>query len=260
MTGNPNLSVAFRNIFNIQYYQFITSRDISISAGGAFSFDNKGFSTNEVIDQYGKTTHSFINIPGNKRLTLFSYYTFKPFHKLLDISLSASANGTENAKIINNTTVLTRFIDYGVSFNPSFYRQDLINVECKTSFRWNNVFSNTLPVTNQRYTNLILQPAASINLVKYTILKMDYYYSDFPSSQLYEQSQRVSIFNISISQQLGKERSFTIQFSVKDIFNTSKGLSIRTYDNYVTQTSFNTIARYFMLSVVYNFSHTLKNK
>lgn len=260
MSGNPNLSKAFRHSITIQYYHFKSAEDISFSAGGVVSFDHNGFSSDEHLDPFGKSSYRYVNLSGNNRMSFFSYYTCKPFHKLFDLSVSATANGTSYSKILNDQRIKTQSFDYGISLSPSYYRQDKFSFEFRSSFHWNHIFSYVPELRQQHYTNLVLQPSISINLFKYTVMASDLYYSKYPVSNIYGQSTDISMLNISLSQQILKDRSVTIKFSVKDLLNTNTGLSRSVSENYISQTEFNTISRYFMLSAIYHFSHTLKTK
>lgn len=261
ISGNPNLSAAFRNTITLQYYNFHSSTDAFISGGGTFSFDHNGFSSLENMDQFGKTIHSMTNGAANKKFSLFSYYTCKLFRKKLDLNLAFTANGSAYFRQINGFQINTQHVDYGLTISPSLYRQDKINIEFKSGVRWNRInTSETLKSTKQVYTTFLLQPSISMNIRRYTILKADYSLSKYPANMIYGTPQTISIVNASLSQQMLKDKSLTIKFYVRDLFNTNTGLSRNVSDNYITQTSFTTISRYFLLSLIYNFSHTLKIK
>ncbi|MDD2792957.1 MAG: outer membrane beta-barrel protein [Sediminibacterium sp.] len=259
--GNPNLSAAFRNTITLQYYNFNSSTDAFISGGGTFSFDHNGFSSIENMDQFGKTIYSMTNGASNKKFSLFSYYTCKLFRKKLDLNLALTANGSEHFRQINGFQINTQSVDYGLTISPSLYRQDKINIEFKSGVRWNRINTNgSLKSAKQVYTILLLQPSISVNIRKYTTLKADYSLSRYPVNTIYGASETISILNASLSQQMLKGKSLTLKLYVRDLFNTNTGLSRNVFDNYISQTSFNTISRYFLLSLIYNFSHTLKTK
>lgn len=260
ITGNPNLAAAFRNTVTLQYYNFKSGGDVSISGGGVLSFDQNGFSSRENMDQFGKTIYSVTNGTANKRFNLFSYYTCKPFRKKFDLTLALTANGSEYFRQINGIEISTRSIDYGLTISPSLYKQDKFNFEFKAGLRWNRINTTGSSSTRQVYTSFLLRPSISVNIRKYTILKADYSLSKYPSNMVYGASRTISVLNASLSQQMLKDRSLILKFYVKDLFNTNTGLSRNISGNYITQTSFTTISRYFMLSLIYNFSHTLKIK
>lgn len=260
MIGNPMLSTAFRNTMQLQYYKFVTAKDVYFSGGCVFSFEHNAFSTKEELDIFGKRIFSTINVSGNKSLLFFSNYSLKPFKKLFDLNLSAKINAYQNTKFLNNTELLTKVVDYELSIAPFFYRENKINILCTASFNWSNIFSYTPILERQHYSFLRLEPSISVNVFKYTVIKSDYFNSLYRYSLSFGEERSISMLNLSLSQYLFRDKTLAIQFYIRDLFNTNSGLIRSTHDNYLTQTSFNTITQYFLISGTYNFSKTIKQK
>lgn len=260
LVGNPALSPAFRNSFFISYINFNSSKQKNFSFEGSYSFDINGFSTSDNIDEFGKRTYSLINLPRNKRVSIYSSYSKSMFSKLIELNIIARVNGGENSKILNGLTILTRSINYGLTINPSIYQQDKFSTELKTSLELNSVKSLSPNIEKDQYLNFVFQPAVSVNLQKFTVLKMDWFVTKYPTNRIYGNAQSISLLNLSITHSIFKQRSFSFQFYAKNILNNDTGLSRYVNNNYSTQTTYNTIGRYFMLSINYLFSQTSKSQ
>lgn len=258
--GNPSLAAAFRNTFMLAYYDFKTEKNVSISFGGSYSFDINGFSIKDTQDSNGARTYSMLNLSKNKRLSIYSYYNCKLFGKRIDLNVSASVNGSEQSKMVNDQNILTRSITYGVAVNPSVYKQDKIYAEFNTSVRYNVVFSYAPDLQKESYLIVACNPSVSINISRSMVFKSDLFATRYPASRFYGSAQSISLLNLSLSQNIFKQQPVVFQLSVKNLLNNETGLTRVVSDNYSSQSSYNTIGRYFMVSVGYLFSQTIKPK
>ena len=258
MIGNPNLKSAFKNALNIQYYNFKINKDISFSAGGFLSFFQNGFSTKDSIDNHGIRIYTTINIQNITATMLYVNYTFKMFHKKIDMAVSGNIDGSNNAKIINGLVVSTNTTGYEVNLTPSIYKQNKYGLEFKSGILINSTSTKTSISINEKYFTYFLQPTISIYLFKNTVFKSDYYFTKYPTTTFYGSAQTVTILNASLIQKFYKSQALSLQISARDIFNSNSGVIRGVSENYSYQSNFNTISQYFMVSLIYNFSHSYK--
>jgi hypothetical protein len=60
--------------------------------------------------------------------------------------------------------------------------------------------------------------------------------------------------NASLKKTFTKKDNWEIKFSVNDLLNQNKGINRNISSNFISQTTQQTIQRYFLLSIAYNFN------
>jgi hypothetical protein len=75
----------------------------------------------------------------------------------------------------------------------------------------------------------------------------------------FDRNNNVIRWNAWIARKLLKGDVMEVRLSVFDILNQNLGYSRNAYNNQVTENSYNTIRRYGLLSVIWNFSNTPAN-
>ncbi len=81
---------------------------------------------------------------------------------------------------------------------------------------------------------------------------MDYTYNG--ATAVLPQAFERFIWNASINRKFFKEKNLKIGITVNDLLNQNNGFERNAYDGNITENRYTTIKRYFMLTVVYDFT------
>ena len=83
---------------------------------------------------------------------------------------------------------------------------------------------------------------------------LDYSYRQRTSA--FDNNNNVALWNAWFGKKLLKGDQLLVKVSANDILNQNKGISRNVSSNFISQNSYSTIQRYFMLSFVWNFTKT----
>jgi outer membrane receptor protein involved in Fe transport len=259
--GNPNLKPAFNSSVNLSYnsYKVITAQSFYIN--GYFSFTDKAIVNNTTFDNStGKSERQAINMTGKMPFNYNGYAGFSRKIKPIgvDISLNLSAGGSKSYSYLTevgkttqlNTTTTMRFgprlglnrysekTELSVSFGPSYNGQEASLQPERSNKGWGSTgyawFKFTLPA-------------------KFTI-SGDAQYTYTPASASFDTSFEQMIINASITKGFFKKEDLKMSLKVNDLLDQNSGFSRSASANLITQTSYNNINRYFMLSLIWDFN------
>jgi len=252
--GNPDLKQSFTNRISMRFNDYKILQSRFLWANASFSTVSDAISTEQTT--YGPINSTkYINVNGNYNGYGFLGYGFKI--KKTDFMVGAQVNGSVyhiNSKINGK---MNSSDNNSASFGP-YVNYDKEN---KFEIRWNPQITYN---TNQSTNN----PAT----ISYYILNNDLNGSvqlpakiEIGSSVDMMFRQKTTVFNTNnnvikwnayVEKKLLKKGQLAVRASVFDILNQNLGFSRTANGSIVTQNSYNTIRRYGMLQVIWNFSHT----
>ncbi len=252
--GNPNLRPSFSSNFNLNYssYKVISNQSVYIS--GYFSFTN-----NAIVNNTNTTNGiSVIQAVNLDEKTPISYNIYAGLSRKLkfigmDAGLNITAGGNTGYSYINNQfnkTTSTRFgprlslsryndkFEFNVGFGPSYNAQEASLQPERSNKGWGSNGSSYIKVI----------------LPKKITLQADGEYTFTPSSKFVSTSFEQTIINASISKSFFKKEDLKLMLKGNDLLNQNRGFSRNASANSIVQTSYNNISRYFMFSLVWDFS------
>lgn len=253
--GNPNLKPSYNNNLNVSYnsYKVLTNQSINLNA--SFSFTNNQIVNYTITDAKGKSVRQPINLT-DKTPFNFNFYTgFGRKIKFLGVdgSLNFNGGGSKSYSYINqalNATVSSRFspqvsisrykdkFEIDLSFGPSYNSQESSLQKNLSNKGWGS--------SGWGYFKIILPKKITI--------AADAEYSYTPKSTSFNNSNEQLIINSSISKSFFKKNDLTLTVKGNDLLNQNRGFNRFASSNSITQTSYNTITRYFMFSLIWDFN------
>ncbi len=250
--GNPNLLPEFQHNVNLGFYYFNPGSFINLGLN-----INSSYYVNQIV--YSRdidpttlvTTTTPENITGGKNFG--SYFNFGfPLKKTkanlnLNTQLNFGQNLTNINRILNQTNNQNYMFGTRLDLTPTewltFYANASIG-RTNTSYSINKNQNQTL-INNNFSGDLTLKLPGTIYLnssLNYRINKNDNFNFD----------QRIPIWNASVYHILGKAQKAEVRLSAFDLLNRNVQISQYAGQNYVQESSVQTLARYFMLSFTYN--------
>lgn len=255
--GNPSLKQAFRNSFRINYnnYKVMTNQYYYANAG--FNFVQNAISQSQSIDEQGRRTYQYVNVNGEYNVWLYAG-TGKKLAKLdIQANLNTSATLNHSVNYINGQQNMSDNNAYnlgfslnkdwtkndksvaGLSFSPEVtYNDNKATISTATTSYWSGgiEFNGYAELPWKLRINTSVQ----VNVRQRT--------------GVFDRNNNVVQWDAYIARKFTKGDKAELRVSVFDILNQNIGYNRYGSDNYVTENSYNTIRRYGLLSLVWNFS------
>jgi len=253
--GNPDLKQEFINKINFRFndYKILSSR--FLWAGGSFSFISDAISTDQTTSLSGQNTTKYINVNGNYNGYGYVGYGFKL--KKIDMDLGAHVNFGVNHvnNVINghNNTSDNNTYTFGPYF--SYEKKDKFEFNWEPDVTYNDNRS-TISTFSTNYWIFNSQLKGSVQLPLKFELGSSLDVMIRQKTAVFTTNNNVVKWNAWIGKKFLKKSQLELRASVYDILNQNIGYSRTANGAIIVQDNYNTIRRYGMLSLVWNFTHT----
>jgi hypothetical protein len=250
--GNPDLKPAFRSNLNLSFYNFKPLSHTNIYMNITYSGTQNAFASRDFVDSLGRRVSQAINVNGNRSLSGRLNYGFELFGAHLGVNGSASDSRFVN--IVNGLDNLTQNNTYSLGLFAGKTVEKLYA---------NSISANATYTTSQSS----IQQNAGIHYWTYNVhpdfdfylpLKMQIHTDcDFifrQKTSVFDNNNNVVLLNAWLGKKLLKGDAMLIKISVNDLFNQNIGFNRTVNSNFITENTYTTIQRYFMLSAVWNFT------
>jgi len=257
--GNIALKPAFNNNF-LMSYQFIKNFTY-LGINGSFSFtDNPLTLSTQTDGSSGKSTNTYVNLPVRKTLNYSANFLYRTQLKLwnLDFGIDGIMDGKKYASISNGSINISNSSTYRFDVVFSKAKVALYNIGASFGPNYNVNNSSLQPLINNSSWGYMINPFLDFYLPAGLQIHTDGNYTWQGKTQTFNSNFSRFILNAWIGKQILSEKNLLFKLSANDILNQNLGFNRSAYNNVITQNSFTTIARYFMVSIVWDFNHTGK--
>ncbi len=206
----------------------------------------------EFIDSVGyRTTTKPENVKGGDNFSTWMWTSIPIVKTVLTINLNGSYwMGTSRAyvnNILNETGNMGYSGGFGVNLTPG--SKLLLSANARVSF-------SDISYSIQKEQDQHIENHSIAATVRYQFISKTFFESNF-SYNLYRNDrfgfdQSIPLWNASVRRIFGAKNRWEARLAAFDIFNKRLGISQSGAGNYVLQSTSNTLARYYMLSVSYN--------
>ncbi|MBL7728931.1 MAG: outer membrane beta-barrel protein [Dinghuibacter sp.] len=251
--GNINLNQAFQNNIGLEYTSLKSLKGRVFSVQASASSIKNGFSYSGVTDTLGRRISNAININGNRNASL-SVYSSRNIGKGVQWSFAASAGSFRFANMVNNLRNITNGGRFSVETGLQKYTGS------KLSFTVNvrpvyEVTRSSVNISDHPPGFWTLESNPSLDMA----LKNKWFISLSSELYIYTRTQfvvpeNIILLNASVKKFFSKGDKWMIMFSVNDLLNRNAAIERSLSSNFISQTWYNNIRRYALLSLAYNFS------
>lgn len=255
--GNPDLNPSFRSSFNLNFnsYKVLTSQSIYTGAYGSFTA-NPIVSDVTTDPSTGKSTYRSVNIK-DKLPSSFSVYTgFGRKIKVLDLNINFNLNASTNSSYnyINSSLNRTQNQSYSASVGLSKYKNKKYDFYVRFGPSYNAFKASVGKFGNSEGWGATGYASGSLQLPGKFEISTDanYYYTG--KTQTFSNSFERFLWNASFSKKFFKAENLKLQMSVNDLLNQNVGFDRSAYNGNITQSSYTTIRRYFLFSIIWDFT------
>ena len=252
VVGNLNLRPSFTNNLSLNFNSYQFNKEQFMYAYIGFNSTSNAIVTTQTVDlKTNKTVSSFININGNRSINGNASYQ-KGFTKLhlrtgIDIGYYSSTYGS----IING--VLNKNTNENISLTPnlSYYTQT-VSLRYRPTFNFQNSSSTTGSINDGKTFTHNHEINGTIQLPYKTEFNTSISLSYRPPNASFDTPLNVYIWNAYISKKLLKSDALEMKLSVSDILNEKIGYNRYVGGNYINESTFSYIPRYFLIGMTYN--------
>ena len=255
MVGNPNLQQEFRHSVNFSYHSYKVLSERSIYAyGNVTSTDNAIVTNNATSVDSGKTTVQYTNVNGN-----YNSYTGMGFYcklKKIDMRFGTSfnLNMSRYNSFVNNKKNTTDNVAPGADLWFRKEKEKKYNISYSLRYNYNITSSSLQPGLNNNYWTMEHNIDINIQLLWKLEFNQNIEISLREKTAMYDKNTNVVLWNAYLGKKFLKDDKGMIKISVNDLLNQNIGYSRFVNNSTITENNYQTIARYFQLSFIWNFS------
>lgn len=252
--GNPDLKQQFSHNFSLNFGKYQIMKERYFYGYMGLTLIDDALSTEQVINPAGVSTFRTINIDGNLNTYGYYGYSFKVKPLKTNISIDANYNISKNNNILNYVKTKTTNYSYGVRLRANYNKDTTIDFSYSINPTYN---TNTSDQNSNVKTNFysIRQNADMSYLLPNGIIigtDIDWYIREKMDPN--DINNNVFLWNAYISKSFLKDRSLVVKVTGNDMLNQNIGFSRYATNNNISETTYNNIRRYFMLSFTWNFN------
>lgn len=252
--GNPNLKQAFIHNLSLRGsdYKVLKSRSISFNVN--YTSTEQAISNNSFVDTFGRRINQAINVDGNFNLRGGLGYGFDIIPSL-NFNIEVGPRINRYVNFVNGIRNETRNTATNIGVNMGYWGDKWINFWMNFEANYNHSLSSIRPDVATNYWSYNYN-----SNLEFRFKKQKFYWSWNADFNLYQKTadfagvNNVYLVSTTLRKVIGKDEKWETKLYVNDIFNQNLGINRNISSNFITETSSQNIQRYFMLSLVYNFS------
>jgi outer membrane receptor protein involved in Fe transport len=252
--GNPNLGQEFRNNFELYFsdYKVLKSKNIYLSAN--YSYVNNAITNANTIDKTtGKRINQAVNVNGNYNFNMWSSYGFELFPSFnLSFNFNPSINRFIN--IVDGQENINDSRNMRFSIGSGYWSDKWINYWFDLSATNNFSKSSINPNNTTRFWNYNTNANIEMKLPKKWYVNFEADIEMYQRTTVFANQRNVVLLNGSVRKSIDKKENWQIQFRVNDILNQNLGINRNISSNFISETTQQSIRRFGMLSLTYNFN------
>ena len=252
--GNPNLKQAFIHRISIggNDYKVLKSRNIYFNSN--FSSTENAISNENNIDSLGRRISKAINVNGNYNFNAYLGFGIEVFPSL-NVGFSAGPTKSRNVNRINGIDNITNNTGISLGINAGYWGDKKVNFWMNINARNTTSNSSIRPDVTTRFWTYDLNSDIQLKLKKIkTFINIGLEAEIYQKTAVFANQQNVYLVNSSIRKIISKNDQWELKFEANDIFNQNRGISRNASSNFISETVNQTIQRYFLFSVIWNFN------
>ncbi len=254
--GNQGLKPSFNHNISADFNSYKVLSGMSFFIYGYYSFTTNPIVSNQVTDAVGKSTIQYVNLstksPSN--FYLDANVSRKMGNSDFYLGFSGNVNGNESYNLSNGALNHTKSNTVGVSLRANEYIQK--KFDFNFSFGPNYTFSGSSlqPDVNNNGRGFNANGGFTVYLPAKFQVSSDADYQFRAKTQTFATNFNRTLVNASLNKTFFKEDNLKLSLSVNDLLNQNKGFDRNVQGNFINQTTYTTIKRYFMFTVTWDFS------
>ncbi len=256
--GNEDLKPAFNHNANIGYSTFKVLTGSYTYIGGSMSLTNNPISQNITRDlDEGINYFTWDNMQGrtNSSYNIWSGYYFKLF-KQLNVANSPQLNASwsDSYNFFEEKENKIRTTNYNVRYNLQRQTTTGFNFDVNFVPQYRQMTSSLQPDQDNNGFVFGAHGNLSYFLTKTFKIYANYNYTYEAPTEAFNSSFDQFLIHPGVSKKFFKNESLTVDFTVNDVLDQNRGFRRNVSNSVFVQRSFETIRRYYMLKLSWDFT------
>ena len=249
--GNPDLKQAFNHNFSLDYNFFKMLNNSGLFSSLSYSFVQHAFATNRRIDKEGRNVTQTVNVDGQYSVSLWADYSLKLKKPDLNINLGYQQRIDRFISFINGQENRTTNINY--SFSPRISKWSNEKYQFSINPDISYVVSNSTlnDAVNYFSSNSTMEGTYNFKqgfrfttIARYTWRQKTPQFPDF---------NHIVNWNIGLDKKISKKEDMRLGVAVNDVLNQNMGLRRNVNPTSITESTYNTLRRHWLVTFVWNF-------
>lgn len=252
--GNPDLKQSFRQRFSLSYntYKLLSQRSLYTSLN--FSTISNDFSNINFVDQLGRRISQPVNVQGNRSLSLYGYYGKKLKKPDMMIGMNVDLTNNRNTNFINALKNINNSINASVGPRIVFAKDKKYDFTYSPWVTYTRSTSSIRPDEPTKYFTQEHFVYASIFLPMKLEFVTDCTFSLRQKTDAFDKNTNAIKWNAHLDKKFLKKDAAILRLAAFDILDQNIGFQRNVNSNFMSERTYETIRRYFMLSVIWNFN------
>ena len=252
--GNPFLKQSFRHNFDAGYNFYNVLKEKGMFTNLRFGFTDNAFVQASFVDSSGKRTYFTVNADGNYNINFNSDYQFKIKGFSWRTGVGPGFNFNRSVELINGVKNINSTKSYSVRINTSTYKPEKYNAWLSAGFSWNDSKSSVNTSANAQYWSVNLNGNGSKTFAKKWEVGSNVSLQMRQKDPRFPDANSFTTWDGYLIKRFFKENQFELKLQVNDILNQNKGYN-RNFSSYsYTETYYETLKRFWLLTATWNIS------
>lgn len=251
--GNPNLQPGYSHNLNANFNIFDPSKGVNLFAMVRGTYTNNAISSSQTINEDLTTLTMPVNVRNTNSIRTNIQFGF-PWRKIFSrFNVGPTASQNNNRVVLNDVEVATRSTTVGGSARYNFTYKEWFTLDLSANLSSQSTqygAGSTSNMRDQKYLNKTYTAETNITILKNFQLNGEFNYYVY-NSKTTGFSQSIPLLNVSVSRFLLKAQAGELKLGVVNALDQSLSVSQSSSINYLEQTRYNNLGRYYMISFTY---------
>lgn len=259
--GNENLRPSFQNSFDLNYHSFKVLTGSYVYAGLNVSTESNAIVQNIVVDGV-RTNYRYENLEdhNNTSANLYAGYSFKAIKKLsIENRPNVYANASSNYNFVDGALNQVQSYGYGISYSILRNTKKGLDFDFALSPGYQILESSLQPEVSSNGFRFGSNGNFTYYLPKKFKVYVNYNYTYEAPTKAFVNDFEQFLIHPGVSKKFLSNESLELDFTVNDIFNQNKGFQRSQSNSIFTQRRYDTIQRYYMLKLSWDFTKMFVN-
>ena len=252
--GNTNLNQAFRHRMYLSYNSFKLLSERYIWASLNYSFIQNDFSTRNFVDSLGRKVYQPVNVDGNYNVNLYMNYSTKLKKSGVHLGFNVQGGKNRNTNFVNTEKNTTKSYNLGAGPSVSYEKEKKFRFWVNFNFTQNYSVSSIRPDVTTSYLTQEHRADVTVFLPWKFEFNSDVNFLLRQKTSVFDNNNNSILWNARIERKLFKDEQVRIGFSANDMLNQNIGFQRQITSNFISERTYTTFKRYFMLTFSWNFS------
>ena len=252
--GNAFLQQGFTNKVSVNANDFKVLKSRYLFFRAEYATTDNAISNSSVVDALGRRTNQYINVQGNYYYNGNFYYGMD-IYKGLNFGFGLNGNFSRYVNKVNGIRNVNDNTSIGYNTQLSFWGEKWYNFYLNFEAHNNTTISSIRPGSSTNYWSYSISghPELKFKKIK-TYIDLSIDANIYQKSAVVPNQKDIYILSPSVRKVLGKSDSWEVKLFVYDMLNQNTNIQRSITSNFISETSNNGVKRYYMFSLIYNFS------